>query len=64
MYPNNDLTVFNRWGDEVFKSQGYSSAKAWNGGNLNPGTYYYVLNVDVDGVRQSYKGFITMVKKD
>ena len=64
LYPNNDLTVFNRWGDEVFKSQGYSSAKAWNGGNLNPGTYYYVLNVDVDGVRQSYKGFITMVKKD
>jgi gliding motility-associated-like protein len=63
-YPNNDLTVFNRWGDEVFKSQGYSSAKAWNGGNVNPGTYYYILNVEVNGARQSYKGFITMVKKD
>lgn len=63
-FPNNDLTVFNRWGDEVFKSKSYSSAKAWDGGNLNPGTYYYILNVNVDGVQKSYKGFITMVKKD
>jgi gliding motility-associated-like protein len=64
LYPNNDLSVFNRWGDEVFKSKSYSSAKAWDGGNLNPGTYYYILNVEVDGQRKSYKGFITMVKKD
>ena len=63
-FPNNDLTVFNRWGDQVFKSQSYSSTKAWDGGNLNPGTYYYILNVNVDGVQKSYKGFITMVKKD
>ena len=64
LYPNNELSVFNRWGDEVFKTKGYSSAKAWDGGNLNPGTYYYVLKVSVDGVQKSYKGFITMVKKD
>lgn len=64
LYPNNDLTVFNRWGDEVFKTKGYSSAKAWDGGGLNPGTYFYILNVDLDGVKKAYKGFITMVKKD
>ncbi|NEU07771.1 gliding motility-associated C-terminal domain-containing protein [Flavihumibacter sp. R14] len=63
-FPNNDLTVFNRWGDEVFKAKSYSSSNAWNGGSLNPGTYYYILNVNVDGVQKSYKGFITMVKKD
>ena len=63
-FPNNDLTVFNRWGDEVFRSKSYSSTKAWDGGNLNPGTYYYILNVNVDGTQKSYKGFITMVKKD
>lgn len=64
LYPNNDLSVFNRWGDEVFKTKNYNSAKAWDGGNLNPGTYYYILNVNVDGVQKLYKGFITMVKKD
>ena len=64
LYPNNELSVFNRWGDEVFKTKGYSSAKAWDGGNLNPGTYYYILKVTVEGVQKSYKGFITMVKKD
>ncbi len=64
LYPDNDLTVFNRWGDEVFAAKGYSSAKAWDGGNLNPGTYYYILNVNMAGARRSFKGFITMVKKD
>ena len=64
LYPDNDLSIFNRWGDEVFKAKSYTSLKAWNGGNLNPGTYYYVLNVDENGVKRSYKGFITMVKKD
>jgi gliding motility-associated-like protein len=64
LYPNNELSVFNRWGDEVFKTKNYSSSKAWDGGNLNPGTYYYILKVNENGVDKSYKGFITMMKND
>ncbi|MBC7743484.1 MAG: gliding motility-associated C-terminal domain-containing protein [Flavobacterium sp.] len=64
LFPNNDLSVFNRWGDKVFQVSNYSSTKAWDGGNLNPGTYYYILNVEESGVKKAYKGFITMVKKD
>ncbi len=64
LFPNNDLVIFNRWGDEVYRTQNYSSAKAWDGGNMNPGTYFYVLNVNIDGVQKSYKGFITMLKKN
>lgn len=64
LYPENDLTIFNRWGDPIYQTRGYSSARAWDGGNSNPGTYYYVLNVRVNGVMKSYKGFITMLKKD
>ncbi|WP_026898596.1 gliding motility-associated C-terminal domain-containing protein [Daejeonella oryzae] len=64
LFPNNDLTIFNRWGDEVFRTKSYSSSKAWDGGNMNPGTYFYVLNVNIDGTTKSYKGFITMLKKN
>ncbi|TZF81068.1 gliding motility-associated C-terminal domain-containing protein [Pedobacter sp. BS3] len=63
-YPDNELTIFNRWGDEVFKSKGYSSAKAWDGGNLNSGTYFYVLKATINGELKTYKGFITMIKKN
>lgn len=64
LYPDNELTIFNRWGDEVFKTKAYSSEKAWDGSNLGAGTYFYVLHVNVNGSDKAYKGFITMVKKN
>jgi gliding motility-associated-like protein len=52
-YPGNKLWVYNRWGRLVFKTRGYKND--WNGtGNvsgifmnrkLNPGTYYYILDL-------------------
>ena len=62
LYPDNNLTIFNRWGDEVYKANSYSNAKPWDGSGLQSGTYFYVLNVNVNGDKQTFKGFITMVK--
>ncbi|MCB9196314.1 MAG: gliding motility-associated C-terminal domain-containing protein [Flavobacteriales bacterium] len=52
-YPNNEIVIFNRWGNEVFASTNY--ANDWNGkssgaltlgnGDLPSGTYYYVINL-------------------
>ena len=64
MYPDNTISIFNRWGDEVFKTKGYSVTNAWDGANLQPGTYFYVLSVNENGSKRTYKGFITMVKKN
>jgi gliding motility-associated-like protein len=64
LYPENTLTIFNRWGDEVYKTRNYSPTNAWDGSNLQPGTYFYVLSVNVNGNANTYKGFITMVKKN
>jgi len=64
LYPENILKIFNRWGDEVYQARGYSNSNAWNGGSLNPGTYYYILQVTINGEQKTYKGFITMIKKD
>jgi gliding motility-associated-like protein len=48
-YPESLLTVFNRYGQQVFKSIGY--AKPWkgtyNGAKLPSGTYYYIIDLKV-----------------
>jgi gliding motility-associated-like protein len=48
-----EVFVFNRWGQRVFYSKGYSDDKQWNGGkfnNLNKklpfGTYYFIIKID------------------
>jgi len=46
-YPESVTTVFNRYGQQVFKNTGY--AKPWkgtyNGARLPPGTYYYIIDL-------------------
>ncbi|WP_184544469.1 gliding motility-associated C-terminal domain-containing protein [Mucilaginibacter sp. FT3.2] len=48
-YPQSVTTVFNRYGQQVFKSTGY--AKPWkgtyNGARLPGGTYYYVIDLKI-----------------
>jgi gliding motility-associated-like protein len=63
-FPDNKLTIYNRWGDEVYSVKGYTNAKAWDGGNLQSGTYYYVLTANIENQARAFKGFITMVKKN
>lgn len=50
-YPNATVVIFNRWGDQVFKSQNYSND--WNGhheGEMLPeGSYYYQIDLEGNG---------------
>ena len=47
-YRDNVLTIFNRWGNQVYFKQGYTNDNGWDGtweGKLLPdGTYFYVLD--------------------
>lgn len=49
-YPNPEVTVFNRYGQIVFRSKGYG--KPWdgkfNGVKLPTGTYYYVIDLNIN----------------
>lgn len=57
-YPNNRLTVLNRWGTVVYEKTGY--VNDWNPKDLSEGVYYYVLEViDID---KKYDGFFHLVK--
>jgi gliding motility-associated-like protein len=43
LYKNSELLVMNRWGKPVFRSRDYKNE--WNGGDLEPGVYYYMLSL-------------------
>ena len=59
---NNNLYIFNRWGNEVFRSNG-PYKNNWNGNGLNEGTYYYLLKIkEKDGSERSTTGWITLIK--
>lgn len=56
MYPNNSITIINRWGKKVYEAQRYgieTNPRFWDGksnqgggnGDLPTGTYYYVLDL-------------------
>ncbi|WP_307292336.1 DUF7507 domain-containing protein [Pedobacter agri] len=62
LYQSNELTIVNRWGNEVFRTKNYQNN--WSGEGLNEGTYYYLLRVQKPGSNQFeiHKGFITLIR--
>jgi gliding motility-associated-like protein len=56
-YPKNELTIFNRWGNQVYFQKGYKNnwSGTWDGGLLPDGTYFYFLK---DGEGETYSGFL------
>jgi len=60
-FPDNTVTVFNRWGSKIFSATNYSRANEWRGdinGQPAPfGTYYYVI-VTKGPLGKSYAGWI------
>lgn len=60
-FPEHRLIIFNRWGNEIFKSTNYQNN--WNGSNLGEGTYYYVLELKLHtGHWETFKGFVTIIR--
>lgn len=59
-YPDNEITIFNRWGNTVYHKKGYLSD--WTGNGLNEGTYFYVLQLNDSGSTETYKGYITLLR--
>lgn len=67
-YPNNKLTIFNRWGSPVYTKDGY--ANEWDGksnasdatgnGLLPSGTYYVVLDFGAGDELKPYHGILQL----
>ncbi|MCB0596356.1 MAG: gliding motility-associated C-terminal domain-containing protein, partial [Phaeodactylibacter sp.] len=63
-YPDNELIVFNRWGDIVFEARPYNNdwgGLTTNGDELPDGTYYYVLRLNI-GEGEIIRGDVTVIK--
>ena len=69
-YPNNEVVIFNRWGGTVFKLKNYDNksnnfrGRSNAGGNVGndvvDGSYFYNIEVVIDGKKERYTGFIVI----
>lgn len=61
-YENATVDIFNRYGQQLFHSVGYS--KPWegtyNGQPVPPGTYYYKINTNING--QVLSGYVVVMR--
>ncbi|UYZ63684.1 T9SS type B sorting domain-containing protein [Hymenobacter weizhouensis] len=57
LYPSNTLTVFNRWGKQVYETRNYRNT--FGGDNCSAGMYYYLFKLQ-DGT--SYKGWFEIAR--
>lgn len=65
-FPDAQVTIFDRWGQQVFEAVGYSAAKSWNGQhngrNVTDGVYYYIVDLRDDQYKEPFKGFVTVLR--
>lgn len=63
---NNRVSILNRWGDVVWRKEGYNNSEViWDGTNMGgdplaQGTYYFVF--DDLGLNTSYAGWVQIVR--
>ncbi|MFC7526909.1 CshA/CshB family fibrillar adhesin-related protein [Parapedobacter sp. GCM10030251] len=56
-----EVTIFNRWGNEVYKSRDYDNS--WEGDDLNEGTYYYIIRLYSGTGEHEEKGWVLLKRK-
>jgi gliding motility-associated-like protein len=60
-FPDNEVTIYNRWGNEVYRRKNYRNE--WVAQGLEQGTYFYVFQVkDCEGAYKTYKGYVTVYR--
>lgn len=64
-FPNNHLTIYNRYGNEIYSKYNYQNENGWDGYYQNKalpsGTYYYVLNITTpSGEKVQKKSFLQL----
>jgi gliding motility-associated-like protein len=61
-YPNNTVDVYNRYGEKLYSSVGYSIPwdGKYKGADVPPGTYYYIINPK--NGRKVISGSVTIIR--
>jgi len=63
-FPDAEIEIFNRWGESIFKSKGYSNAwdGSYRGSPLPVGVYFFTIDLKDPKFPDIIKGTITLVK--
>ncbi|MNT16173.1 hypothetical protein D3C86_2014760 [compost metagenome] len=60
-YPGSKLLIFNRWGNEVYRSNNYQND--WDGSQLEEGVYFYILRLNSSDVaKNKFSGYIELIR--
>jgi hypothetical protein len=59
LYPGNEVTIWDRWGRKVYKTEDYH-LNPWDGGNQATGTFFYVC--ELPGDKEPVKGYFQLVR--
>jgi gliding motility-associated-like protein len=62
LYDVKRLSVYNRWGTPVYQSDDYQND--WDGGDVSDGVYFYVLELEKNGVVSNYYGTLTIIENE
>lgn len=64
-FPDCEIVIYDRWGQLVFESRGYSDDNRWdgtkNGKKLNEGVYFYVINLN-NPAETVVRGAISLIR--
>jgi gliding motility-associated-like protein len=65
-FPNNQVEIFNRWGEQLYLKKGYNNVNGWNGKynnqDLPVGTYYFVIKLNDPIFPNPITGPITILR--
>ena len=61
-FPDNEMQIFNRWGDKVYEATPYTNSwdGTWRNSALPPGTYFYCLKLTPDSEAET--GYVTIIR--
>jgi gliding motility-associated-like protein len=63
-FPNNEVIVLNRWGDQIFTKKPYDNSfdgTLW-GQDIPEGSYYYLVKIKVDSDTKTFDGPLTIIR--
>jgi len=63
-FPNNNLRIYNRWGNLVHQEAGYLNTwrGTYRGDPLPDGAYFFILDVVNEGIEETYRGYIEIMR--
>lgn len=63
-YTNNNVRIFNRWGDKIFEQDSYENDwdSRYKGNLLPPGTYFYLIQLDKQNSEKIMQGYFTITR--